>query len=125
MVAAIEVKGMKELNKSLTKIGFDFQELKDANFAIGKIVADRAANLAPKKTGKLANSIKAQPDKLKVKVSAGGANVPYAGVIEYGWKKRNIRPQPYIRKAADQLKEQIIEKYKSNINQIIKKYNLN
>jgi hypothetical protein len=125
MVAAIQVSGIKELNRSLTEIGFDFRELQQANLSIGKIVADRAATLAPRKTGKLAKSIKAKPDKSKVRVSAGGAGVAYAGVIEYGWTKRNIRPQPYIRKAADQLRQVILEKYKSNINQLIRKYNLN
>jgi len=124
MVAAINTTGIKELEKSLTSLGFDFAELSKANLEIGKIVANRAATLAPKRTGKLANSIKPKPDKTKVRISAGGAGVPYAGVIEYGWAKRNIKKQSYIMKAAGQLKNEIIEKYKNNIDDLIKKYNL-
>jgi len=124
MAAAIQVSGLTELKKNLKDLQFDFTELKDANFKIGKIVADRAATLAPRRTGALANSIKPKADKTKVVITAGGANVPYAGVIEYGWKKRNIRPQPYIMKAAGELRQQIIEQYKNNINAVIRKYNL-
>ena len=125
MAAAIQVKGIAELNKAVTSIGFDFSELSEANLAIAKTVADRAATLAPRRTGALAGSIKGVRDKNKVRVSAGNANVPYAGVIEYGWAKRRIKAQPYITKAAAELRDEIKQRYENNIKDIIRKNGLN
>ncbi len=124
MAAAIEVTGIRELNKALKSVGDDFEDLKDANQQLGLIVANRAAALAPVRSGKLASSIKTNRAKNKVTISAGRASVPYAGVIEYGWGKRNIKKQPYLNKSVNENKEQIKLKYEQNIKDIIKKYDL-
>ncbi len=125
MAVAVQVTGLAQLNKALTSIGFDFSELSEANFAIAKMVADRATTLAPKRTGALAGSIKGVKDKNKVRVSAGNAKVPYAGVIEYGWAKRRIKAQPYLTKAGAELRNEIKQQYENNIKEIIRKNGLN
>ncbi len=124
MVAAIEVTGIRELNKALKGVGDDFEDLKDANALLGQSVANRASAIVPVRTGRLQSSIKTNRAKNKVTISAGRASVPYAGVIEYGWGKRNIRKQPYLNKAVNEKKGEIKEKYEENIKNIIKKYDL-
>ena len=124
MAAAIEVTGIRELNKALKGVGDDFEDLKDANALLGQLVANRATALVPIRSGKLASSIKTNRAKNKVTISAGRASVPYAGVIEYGWGKRGIKARPYLNKAVNEKKGEIKEKYEENIKNIIKKYDL-
>ena len=124
MAAAIEVTGIRELNKALRNVGDDFEHLKDPNKLLGHLVASRATALVPVRSGKLQSYIKTNPAKNKVTISAGRASVPYAGVIEYGWGKRGIRARPYLNKAVNEKKGEIKKKYEENIKNIIKKYNL-
>ena len=124
MAAAIEVTGIRDLNRALKGVGDDFEDLKDANALLGQLVANRATALVPIRSGKLQSSIKTNRAKNKVTISAGRASVPYAGVIEYGWGKRGIKARPYLNKAVNEKKGEIKEKYEENIKNIIKKYDL-
>lgn len=121
-MAVVRVKGLNECLRALNRIGADFEELKDANKSLGDEIARRAAALAPRITGRLASSIRANRAKKRVTVKAGGARVQYAGVIEYGWPSRGIEPQSYLRKAAFSKKDYIQQKYEENIQYLIKKY---
>jgi len=121
-MAVVRVKGLNETLRALNKLGADFEELKDANKELGDEIASRAAALAPRLTGRLASSIRANRAKKRVSIKAGSARVPYAGVIEYGWPARGIEPQSYLRKAAFGKKDYIMEKYEDNIKSLIHKY---
>lgn len=121
-MAAVEVKGLNEVLRALNKLGAEFEDLKDANKELGDTIARRAAAVAPRLTGALASSIRANRAKKRVSIKAGGARVPYAGVIEYGWEARSIRPQPYLRKAAFERRDYISQTYEDNIRSLIKKY---
>jgi hypothetical protein len=81
--------------------------------------------MAPKLTGELASSVVGNPSAEKAQILAGSAAVPYAGVQEYGWPERNIRPQPYLNPAVKDNMGYIIEKYNDSIQSAIKKYDLN
>lgn len=123
-MAAVEVTGLKECLRDLKKAGADFEELKDANNALARDIAGKAAAVAPRSTGNLASSIKGNRAKNKVSVKAGSARVPYAGVQEYGWPARNIEAKSYIRGTTFGNMDSIIETYEDNIKSIIKKYDL-
>lgn len=120
---AVEVTGLRECVKALKDLGDDLSDLKEANGTLGREIASRASALAPVRSGRLAASIKSNKAAKKVQIKAGSARVPYAGVIEYGWAARNIRPQPYLRKAAFENKNYIKDKYEENIKDVIRKYN--
>jgi len=124
MAAAIEVKGINELNRALLGLGDDLSDLKDANEALSKIVANRATALVPVRSGKLKGTIKSVRSPKKVQIAAGSSTVPYAPIIEFGWGKRNIKPQSYLYRAANELRAEIKEKFTNNISDLIKKYNL-
>lgn len=123
-MAAVQVLGLNEALRALKRAGDDFEDLKDANQELGSHVATRAAAIVPRRTGTLASSIKANRAKKKVTIKAGGGKAVYAGVIEYGWSARGIRPQPYLRTAAFENKDLVKQKYEENIKSIIQKYNL-
>ena len=81
--------------------------------------------MAPKLTGALASSIVGNPSAEKAQILAGSAAVPYAGVIEYGWPKKNIQAQPYLTTTVNNNLGYIVAKYQNSITGIIKQYNLN
>jgi hypothetical protein len=122
-MAVVKVIGLNETLSALKRLGSDFEELKDANKELGDTIASRATALAPRLSGRLASSIKSNRAKKRVTIKAGSASVPYAGVIEYGWNRKGIAPQPYLRKAAFERRDYIKETYEDNIQSLIKKYN--
>lgn len=124
MAAAIEVTGLKELNRALLDLGDDLSDLKNANEALGRIVSNRAAALVPVRTGRLQRTIKPVRSNKKVQIAAGSSSVPYAPIIEFGWGKRNIKAQSYLYRAANELRSEIKIKFEDNIKDLIKKYNL-
>lgn len=100
MTDAVRVRGARELRATLKRAGADLQDFTDTNAAVGAIVAAEAQTWAPRRSGVLASTIRASKAKTKVTVRAGGARVRYAGVQEYGWPARHIRPHPYLTTAA-------------------------
>jgi hypothetical protein len=74
----------------------DLGDLRDPDRRAAGVVADRARELAPRQSGRLAGSIRVQDQTPGALVAAGGALVPYAGPIHFGWRDRNIEPQPFL-----------------------------
>ena len=118
----VAVKGLREVVRSFNQYEGAVQDLKEANYAIGSKVAQTASAIAPKQTGALAGSVRANKAKQKVQIKAGGAKVPYAGVQEYGWADRNIKAQPFLRRAAWTDRNYVKEQYVQNIQAIGRKY---
>jgi hypothetical protein len=94
----IQVNGLRKATAKLTKFGVEASDLKDVMFKAGNLVATEARTLAPRKSGKLANSIRASKAKNKATVRAGGARVPYAGVQNYG-RYHNITAKHFMERA--------------------------
>ena len=118
----VSVKGLREVVRSLNQYEGAIQDLKEANNAIGSKVAQTASAIAPQDSGALAASVKANKAKQKIQITAGGAKVPYAGVQEYGWAARNIKAQPFLRRAAWTNREYTRTQYVANLNAIRRKY---
>lgn len=97
----IQVAGGKELRRALKKAGVDIQEMKDTHADVARMVRDRAIERAPVRTGRLKASLRSSGTVTAALVRAGGARVPYAAPIHWGWPRRNIRPNPFIYGAAD------------------------
>jgi hypothetical protein len=99
--STIKVDGLRRLRADLRKMGEDTQDLKDANAAVAALVASAAAVRAPRgKTGRLAGSGRGNRAVGKATVTFGGAAVPYAGPIHWGWPARGIEPHTFIPDAA-------------------------
>lgn len=94
----VQVEGARELRTSLKRCGDDLSDLKEANTVVATTVA-RAAH-PPMLTGQLAASIRPSGTKTAAQVRAGGARVPYAGAIHWGWPAHNITAQPFLADAA-------------------------
>jgi hypothetical protein len=118
----VTIKGVNEVIRSLKQYQGAVDDLKDANAAIGNKVAVTAKATAPYLSGRLAGTVRANRAMKKVQIKAGGAAVPYAGVIEYGWPARNIEAQPYLRRAAWDNREYAKNEYSKNLQAIARKY---
>lgn len=111
----VYVEGLATLTRTMRQAGVDISELKDASKAAGDIVTAAASALAPRRSGRLASSVR--PSKLAagVRVSVGKASVPYAGPIHWGWPARGITAQPFISNAATQTEPMWTAAYRKDV----------
>ena len=123
--ANISIQGVKEVTDSLDKLARDLGSNIELNKELSTTLSQKASAMAPKLTGALASSIVGNPSAEKAQILAGSAAVPYAGVIEYGWPKKNIQAQPYLTTTVNNNLGYIVAKYENSITGIIKQYNLN
>ena len=123
--ANISIQGVKEVTDSLNKMARDLESNIELNKELSTTLSQKASAMAPKLTGALASSIVGNPSAEKAQILAGSAAVPYAGVIEYGWPKKNIQAQPYLTTTVNNNLGYIVAKYQNSITGIIKQYNLN
>lgn len=98
--ADVRVEGRRELARALRQMTGDVSDLKAANAAAAATVAAAAAARAPRRTGALAASVRGNKAVSRATVMAGGARLPYAGPIHYGWPARGIEPRPFVTEAA-------------------------
>jgi hypothetical protein len=95
------VDGARELRASLKRAGVGVQDLKDAHRKVADMVAAEAEPKAPRRSGRLAGTMRAAGTQSAAIVRVGRSSVPYAGPIHWGWEARGIKAQPWIAEAAD------------------------
>jgi hypothetical protein len=117
----VEVRGGRELRRTLKAAGDDLSDLKDANQRVGNVVVARATSLAPRRSGALAGAMRATRAATSVTVKAGGARVPYAGPIHWGWPARGITAQPFLSDAATGTESTWVPIYESELDRIIER----
>jgi hypothetical protein len=100
--AIAEVEGAARFRRTLKQAGIDLKNLRNVHKSVGAIVATAAARLAPRRTDRLAGNIRPGATQKAAIVRAGGARVPYAAPIHWGWPKRHIAANPFITQAAQQ-----------------------
>lgn len=95
MPFVVKVTGAKEIRKAIKKIEDAAEkkgmqaDLKNAYRTAAQAVEGRARSEAPRRSGRLAGSIKAKGTLQGASIVAGGLKaVPYAGPIHYGWPSR-------------------------------------
>lgn len=116
----IRVEGLNQLIRALNLTAHEVDDLKDAFQELSQEGARAAAAFAPKRSGALAGSIRGNRAKNKAVISAGrGGSVPYAGPINYGWAKRNIRANGFMQRADEQLKPKAVTVLKREIDKLI------
>jgi hypothetical protein len=119
--ARIQVEGAAELQRAMKRMGADLKDLTKVNRAASDIVAQDARGGAPRLTGALSKTIKPGARKTAGYVQAGSRLVPYAGPIHFGWPRRNIEPQPFLYDALDRRADEVIDKYRDHIGDLVRK----
>jgi len=93
------VDGIPQLQRALRGLAGDIEDLDDAFTRIADLAARTASSAAPRRTGRLAGTVRGIASKNKATVTAGSATVGYAGPINYGWPRRNIRATHFMQRA--------------------------
>lgn len=119
-----KVEGLNKLVRDLQTLGVEIDDLKDSFSKLADKGAKVAASFAPRRSGKLAASVRGNRAKNKAVVSAGKARVPYAGPINYGWRKRNIEPSHFMQKADEVLRPEALQLLEQEINRKIRERGL-
>lgn len=122
--STIRIENLKKIIRQMEKAGADAQDMKDLMYEVGTLVVNGAAGLVPVRSGRLAGNIRASKAKTKAIVRAGGARVPYAGVIHYGWPAHNIVANEFLDKAREDRKQQIVSTISDGIDDILRKVDL-
>ena len=122
------------LQKAMKEAGDDMvAELKAGNKALGEIVAARARQIVPVRSGALQKTIKATKSAGGAKVNAGTpsltSKVPYAGPIHYGWDNAfgdgvTIEARPFLSDALDDVHDEVVDAYDKMIADLLKKAGL-
>ena len=105
----------------MKRAGADIDELKDAHTRAAQIVATYAAQIAPRRSGRLAGSIRTAKQVKRARVVAGRASVPYAAPIHWGWPSRNIAAQPFMSDAAQATESEWVNAYMADVQKALDK----
>lgn len=115
----LEVDGLRKLRADLRRMGDDLGDLKDANADAARLVAAAAEQRAPKRTGALAASGRGNRAAGRAQVLFGGARVPYAAVVHYGWPAHHIAPHPFVIEAARDTEPEWLQLYQAGIDKAL------
>lgn len=129
--ATLYVEGLRECQKSLTALGAEKAEFKEASYQAAITLIREAGPLVPIRTGALVQTLKPGKVQSYAVARAGLASVPYANPIHWGWSKsaktgqmKNIKPQPFFSRALGYTYKEIMENYDRQMQKLIDKYKL-
>jgi hypothetical protein len=137
----VRVEGAKELARAFRQAGGSTRELSAAYRAIARELVPPAQRNAPTRTGRLASSTRGLARSTAAVLAAGGARVPYAGVIHFGnpsvktypareGAKRStgtlgiIRPQPWLYRTIDERRDEVFEAFEANVAAVLRRHGL-
>ena len=121
MIDTIEIQGARETAVKMKLLSDEAgAAVKATNREAAELVAVNAKQRAPRRSGKLAGSIRAGATLYSGTVKAGGGKIVYAAPIHWGWPAHNISPNPFLYEALDSRTPEVIGKYKRAIELIAK-----
>lgn len=121
--AAIELEGGPELRRAMKRFDDRLGDLTAVNLAAALTVEGQAEQLVPFVTGALFDSLRARATSRAGYVTAGGAaGVVYAGPIHFGWRRRNIEPQPFLYDALDERRGEILATYNAAVEDMVHRF---
>ena len=124
---AIQITGAREFRRNLNKMakGLGGSEFKAVHLKVAKLVEGKAKQITPVRSGRLQGSVRAGATTRTALIKAGGAQVPYAGVIHFGWPSHNIRPNRFLYRGIAQTPWQLVlEEYASGVDDVAKRAGL-
>ena len=128
---SIRVEGLRETIKQLEALGASKQEIVEANVRAAETLKSAASPNVPVRNGNLKASLRVSKAKGFAQVLMGNSRVVYANPIHWGWLedkewfiKKNIKPNKFLYRALGATKEQIMQRYNQDMQQLIDKYGL-
>lgn len=126
------IEGLSQLTRKLRAFDADIgKDVKEINRAAAEEIATLARSKAPIGTeerdehpGQLLLSVRAGSTLASGFVTVGGANIPYANPIHWGWPAHGIAPQPFLREAALEGEPAVVRQYEYGMQALIAKVGL-
>jgi hypothetical protein len=115
----VRVDGARELRRTLKSAGEDLGDLKATHASIAGLVATRTAAAAPRRSGALAGSVRGNAAATNATIKVGGASVPYAHPIHWGWPNHNITANPFAADTAKATEPEWTRIYLVSVNRIL------
>jgi hypothetical protein len=119
MADMVRVEGARELRASLDHASAELGDLSDTHAEVAARWAAAARAAAPVVSGRLRATVRAEHAATAAVVTAGGAGVPYAGPIHWGWPARNIAPSEFITGTAETMAPTWTDTYQSAVGRIV------
>lgn len=130
MATRVQVRGAKQLRRTLKQAGVDMKQLRDANREAARSILPMTIGLAPvgdpapahwnvPPPGRLKASLRVAATNRAGIIRAGRKSIPYGGPIHWGWPARNIRPNPWIMRAAQDNEHVWVAVYMDQINSVL------
>ena len=118
---AIKVDGLNELRRELRRVKDQEldAEMKQIHQELAREVVALAVPHVPVKSGRLRASVRSSGTVRDAVGRAGGASVPYAGPIHWGWKAHHIEPHPFLTDAAAVLEQNITDRYDRQVAEML------
>jgi phage gpG-like protein len=113
MTTRITVEGDAMLAATLHRAAGDLADLTATGRGAGEVVRARAASNAPKRTGRLAGSVRASASRSEVVVAAG---VVYAARVNYGMPSVGQPAQPFLSDALGDTQREVGARYERAVN---------
>lgn len=105
----VHVAGLREITQGLERAGVEVEELKDVMGGIAAEAARVMQGFVPTRSGRLRDSVRGNRAKGKAIVTIGGARVPYARPIQYGWPAHNIKPARFVERTDEVMETRSVE----------------
>jgi hypothetical protein len=120
----VRVEGLNQAVRALKRYGVEVADLKATFAEVAAEGARLASGYAPKLSGRLSGSVRGNKAQNKAVITAGGARVPWAGPINYGWRKRNIRPREFMQRADADLAPRVVGMLEEGLDEAARKAEL-
>lgn len=118
----IRIDGGRQLRTGLAGLEDGLDDMKGAHKEAATIAAGGVAARVPVNSARLKATIRAAGTKTAGIIRAGTkARAPYAGPINYGWKKRNIAPSYFLNDGAQATEPRWIPVYQNHLIRLTEK----
>lgn len=121
----VRVEGLAQAVRSLKALGLEVNDLKDAFSRIATEGAERVSRHVPRRSGRLAATVRGNRAQSKAVVTIGRASAPYAAPINYGWPARHIRAANFVAQADEEMRPVAVRLLEDEINKAIRDKGLN
>jgi HK97 gp10 family phage protein len=113
MTTRVTVEGDTMLAATLHRAAAELADLSATGRGAGELVRARAASNAPKRTGRLAGSVRASASRSEVVVASGTV---YAARVNYGMPSVGQPAQPFLTNALGDTQKEVVARYERAVN---------
>lgn len=120
----VRIEGLATLTRKLRKAGAELEELRGVYQPLADRGAVIAARLAPKLTGALSRSVRGHGYASSAVITAGSAEVPYAGAQNYGSPAHGIRATHFMDRSVNIMRPMVVPQVEAGLTAILRRVGL-